>query len=284
MAKDDNLSKGNGAKERGVGFPYLSLPEAVKIIRDAGSYGKQHARSALASYAGHTTANSGPFKQKLAALKDWGFVTTSGDTVKLTETAMSIAYPSAPDEAVNVLMAAFRGCGIFWKIYQDSAKGIPLKPELIANGAVTAHRIGVSAKDKFIKSFVESAEAVGLAQRLPSGEIKMLAAAENVSPKDTDTKTGDDLNERHANSTTTGKSVPPAPTSPNLQLVVSQGWRDQRAGVVFEVRSSGPLSAASFTEIGSTVTAIEKLWKVLNTVDSTEGTDDGGQDDASKID
>ncbi len=176
-------TKAATSKGRGIGFPFLSLPEAVKIVRDAGSYGKQHSASALASYAGHATANSGPFKQKLAALREWGFITTSNGEVSLTDAAMHIAYPTAPDETAQVLMAAFRGCGIFWKTYEDTAKGIPLKPELIANGAVTRYQIGVGSKDRFMKSFLESAEAVGLAQRMPNGEIQLLTAAQATPSK-----------------------------------------------------------------------------------------------------
>lgn len=252
-ATEQNETKGV-VNERGTSFPYLSLPEAVKIIRDAGSYGRQHSRAAMASYAGHTTANSGPFKQKLAALKEWGFVTTAESQVSLTEAAMNIAYPNSPDSVIAVLLNAFRDCDIFWKIYSDTAKGIPLKPELLANNAVTTYRIGVIAKNKFIKSFVESAEAIGLAQRMPNGELKLLPSTESMETKGRDENL-EPLGPEHKS--------PSVPRKLELHPVVNQVWNSNQAVVIFEVRANGPLSAAAFTEIGKTVTAIEELWTTL---------------------
>jgi len=84
---------------RSASFPLLSLPQAVKIIKDAGTYGPRHSRTAIATYAGHSSANSGPFKQKLSALRDWGFISGNGDELELTELAMKIAPPQPPRKA-----------------------------------------------------------------------------------------------------------------------------------------------------------------------------------------
>jgi hypothetical protein len=259
MTEANQADRKEATKSPGATFPYLSLPESVKIIRDAGSYGKQHSLSALASYAGHTTANSGPFKQKLASLRQWAFVNTTNGTATLTGAAMGIAYPTSPDETAKILLAAFNGCRIFRKIYDDSAKGVPLRPELVANVAVTTHGVSVIAKDKFLKSFVESAEAVGLLQRMPNGEIKLLQET------DAQEKASQSTSTTEPPTTTTGtQSNTTEPTPPELKTFVSQPWQDDKFEIVFEIRSNNPLPVATFTQIGAAVGSIEKVWKVLH--------------------
>ncbi|HET9412038.1 MAG TPA: hypothetical protein VFO38_04265 [Candidatus Saccharimonadales bacterium] len=251
IAKDKQVTK-----ERGASFPHLSLPEAVKIIRDAGSYGKRHSLSALATYAGHSSYTSGPFKQKLAALREWGFITTNNGNAQLTDAAMTLVYPTDAQKPKDALRAAFQSCGLFWKIYEDSAKGIPLKPELLANSAVSTHRIGVSAKTRFLKSFVESAEAVELAQRLPSGEVKFIELSNSPVELDGPIEVEEDKNdELHV--------VVTGVKQDQLRPVVNQIWTDGNSEISLVIKSSRPLEAGSFESIGSIVTQIEMLWTKL---------------------
>ena len=42
-----------------TGFPIVPLPEAAKIIREAGKYGFEHSVSAFARFMGHSSTNSG---------------------------------------------------------------------------------------------------------------------------------------------------------------------------------------------------------------------------------
>src|SRR6185503_9990668 len=85
---------------RGTGFPAISLPEAVEIVEKAGAYGRQHSMNALANYAGHSTVNSGPFRRKLAALKDWGLVAKAGNGITITPLGMEIAHPTSPESVL----------------------------------------------------------------------------------------------------------------------------------------------------------------------------------------
>lgn len=248
-------------KAQGASFPSLSLPEAVKIIRDAGSYGKQHSLSALASYAGHTTADSGPFKQKLSSLRQWGFITTSNGTVTLTDAALGIAYPSNENDTTKILLGAFRGCRIFYKVYEQSAKGIPLKPELMANSAVTTYRVSISSKDRFVRSFIESAEAVGLLQRMPNGEFKLVqeSSAKADAPQDNDATPRQGIDEL-----VQPKADPPSAPRPGFRTILSQPWQDNDFEIIFEIRSSQQLPTSAFTQIGTTLEGIQKTWDALH--------------------
>jgi hypothetical protein len=268
---DDGQSRRNQAGSirgtRSAGFPALSLPEAVAIVKTAGNNGRKHAITAMAAYAGHTTPNSGPFRQKLAALKDWGFVTSTAEAVTLTEAGMGVALPSSPETALDIMRSAFQGCSIFWAIYTEAAKGVPLYPSSIGNVAVTAHGVAVRSKETFIKSFIDSAVVVGLAEKLPNGEVKLHAAG----MANTEATVADD----RALASVPQEAVPPATATRTAPLeplqselpVVNQVWKDERVRIVLKIDADAPLSATAFMQIGAVTTAIEALYEIVRAGD-----------------
>jgi hypothetical protein len=251
---DEETVKGT----RGAGFPALSLPDAVEIVRRAAAHGRQHALAAMATYAGHATSNSGPFRRKLAALKDWGLVTTTSSAVTITETGMGIVLPSSPDAALGLQMDAFQGCSIFWRFYTEGAKEVPLPAESISNTAVTAYGVGVGAKEIFTKSFIESAALVGLAEKLPNGAVKLLSIGPQRAIETAASTSGYD---------TEAQESGPEPTYPSQTQpaapVIRQVWSGEGTEIILEVHSRTPLTATAFMQMGSTVTAIEELWQML---------------------
>jgi hypothetical protein len=237
--------------KRGSGFPALSLPDAAEIIKRAGLHGRQHHLGAMASYAGHATANSGPFRRKLAALKDWGFVTTTPETVTITDAGMEVALPTTPEKTLNMLLDAFQGCNIFWKIYTEGAKDTPLYPGSIGNVAVTAHGVGAGAREAFVGSFIDSAVMVGLAEKLPNGEVKLIPTGK---PRPVKAKTDAEI--VHAD----GQRQTP---NPDVQPGIRQVWRNNGVEIIFEVRAREPLTPTAFMQVGEVVTAIETLREVI---------------------
>jgi len=262
MADKDMKADDEMAKARGTGFPAISLPEAAEIIKKAGAYGRQHSLSALATYAGHSTANSGPFRRKLAALKDWGLVAKAAGGVTITPTGMEIAHPTSTADVLDRQMDAFQKCSIFWKLYEDAAKGTPLNPDALGSAAINNYGVGVQSKDKFIKSFVDSALAVGLAERLPNGDITLAATGGNTTGLSTVIDA-----QPYANSQIS-ENKPQASydhndTDMGLPPIVQQEWTNGSATIRFEIRSAKPLPAAAFAQIGEAVTGIETLWEAV---------------------
>ncbi|MET0779449.1 MAG: hypothetical protein ABWY71_01305 [Candidatus Saccharimonadales bacterium] len=258
---------GDLRKARGTGFPAVSLPDAVAIIQTAGNNGRKHTITAMAAYAGHTTPNSGPFRQKLAALKDWGFLTTTAATVTLTDAGMGVALPSSPEAALDIVRTAFQACQIFRTVYDEAAKGVPLYPSSIGNVAVTAHGIGVRSKETFIKSFIDSAIAVGLAGKLPNGEVKLYAGVVSADAP---------ALENQVSAPVSPEPVPQVPavqqperlSAPETQTpVVNQVWKDGHIKVVLQVYSDTPLAATAFMQVGEVTTAIEVLYDIVRSGD-----------------
>lgn len=151
-------------KKRGIGFPQLSLREAVEAIIALGQHGADHTHDAAAAYLGHSTANSGAFRSKLASLRDWGLI-ARGDRsrVILSELARQLVL-EAPyhDQQRQLLLAAFESCRVFGMLYGDSAKNTPLEEQRLRNIVVMRHGVATDQADRFVTSFVESVVYAGL--------------------------------------------------------------------------------------------------------------------------
>ena len=78
------MEESNGAQSAGderrrrrkpaTGFPVLDLGKAASMLARASQHGWEHTVAEIAGYMGHATTNSGAFRAKLAALRDYGLV------------------------------------------------------------------------------------------------------------------------------------------------------------------------------------------------------------------
>lgn len=151
-------------KRRSVGFPQLPLRESIDAIVTIGQHGAKHSHDAAASYLGHSTANSGAFRTKLAALRDWGLLIRGDkDRVQLSELAQQLVL-EAPDhdDAKELLLAAFESCRVFGVLYNDSAKDTPLDVQRVRTTVVMRHGVASEQADKFVDSFIDSVAYAGL--------------------------------------------------------------------------------------------------------------------------
>lgn len=268
-AETTNEGKSPPSKARrkpGTGFPVVPLPEAAKIIREAGKYGFEHSVSAFARYMGHATTNSGAFRQRLAAFRDWKLIAGRGDTVVFTDTAKTIALPPDASSEREALQTAFMNCVVFASLYEGVTKGQPVDVQNL--GAKAVHELGISpsAVDRFASSFVDSAIAAGLAEA-DNGQVILL---EPGGTADATGAFGEEDTEPEANRPDASRGrvrvtqVPP---------VVHQEWTLPAGAVLFEVRLDRPLPAAVFAQVGTVVQEIEALAGRLHELVATDETD-----------
>lgn len=261
--------KGAPSKARrkpSTGFPVVPLPEAARILREAGKYGFEHSVSSFARYMGHSTTNSGAFRQRLAAFRDWKLIAGRGDTVVFTDTAKTIALPPNAQAEREALETAFMNCVVFASLYERVTKGQPVEAQGL--GAKAVHELGISpsAVDRFTTSFVDSAVASGLAE-LDNGQVILLE--------------GDAVDEggaEYADEDLDAGAPGPEPVRGRVRLtqappIVHQEWILPSGAVVFEVRLDRPLPAAVFAQVGSVVEQIEGLADRLRALVAVE-TDD----------
>lgn len=155
---------GRFPRRRGVGFPVVSLREAVAILQKAGQHGHEYPASAFARYLGHSTTNSGSFKRRLASFRDFGLIAGgTGNQVVLTDLGRRVAHPTDPTMEKQNLWQAFENCDVFVKIWENAAKGEPYGQVTLANLGV---QLGVApaSKNRFAESLSQSAVAAGFAE------------------------------------------------------------------------------------------------------------------------
>jgi hypothetical protein len=154
-------------RKRGIGFPVVDLNEAVSVLRRAGKHGSEHSISAFATYLGHSTPNSGSFKRRIAAFRDWKFIAgATGDRVVFTDLGRRVAYPADPVQVRRDIQEAFRNCELFMRVWDDSAKGVPLDLEALANLGVRELGVAPVSKERFARSLSLSAVVAGFAKQV----------------------------------------------------------------------------------------------------------------------
>src|SRR5262252_1063129 len=97
----------------------------------------------FAAYMGHQTTNSGAFRYKLAALRDYGLILRGNkERVILSELAERLVMASPePYMAKGLLFAAFEHCRVFERVYSDGAKNMPMDITRIRMNVVMRHGV-----------------------------------------------------------------------------------------------------------------------------------------------
>jgi hypothetical protein len=261
---------------RGTGFPGLALDEAVEAIKKAGQYGRTHSDAAFAGYLGHASANSGPFRSKMAALRDFNLIQRPKDgQVPITDLGHEIAHPTGDERAL--LQQAFFSAKAFAEIYNEAAMGQDLSLDLIANRAVTTLGVSPQNKSRFAESFRKSALFAGLGRAGAGDNTIRLTPPGSVpaapEPTNTNGKTGvtpEDPTEVSPPAAGTTSS-PPAPAPPSAPLgrppVIHQEWPVAGGRVVFEVSLDRTLPGTAFMTVGEVMQAVEKFVGTLAPVE-----------------
>ena len=253
-----------GARSTGAGYPTMSLVETSAALKKIGEYGQVHTLSSLAGHLGHTTTNSGPFRQKLAALREWGVISGKGDELTLTQIGAAIAFPVGDDSVA--MREAFFNAKVFAAVYAAVVKNRPLDVELIANTAVRNHRVAAKSKDEFVRSFVASAVAAGLAERPDATHVTLYPKPAEAGDRQGDAPEG---GPNHGETTRSGSG----PSSPGPQPVLRQVWQAGPAQVVLEIRSTRALAAGDFQRLGKVIAEIEQMVEAMTPVVAGDAAD-----------
>ncbi|MDE0134816.1 MAG: hypothetical protein OXM54_08260 [Acidimicrobiaceae bacterium] len=263
---DDNVDAKRPRRKRGTGFPVVSLSEAARILKEAGKYGFEHPTPAFASYMGHSTTNSGSFRQRLSAFRDWELITGRGDTLTMTEVARLIAMPTDAVAERRAMQQAFSHCDVFARLYDQTAKGQPLNRDRLGGRAV--HELGVTPANasKFIESFVESALAAELAELNDDGDVVLWGPENGAAGEAAANETPDPPPPSPADSPTRGQVAERSAAAPTVR----QLWPIDGGEIVFELSSDRALPAAVFAAIGDVVAQLETLASALSSEASTE--------------
>ena len=249
---------------RGVSFPTMDLAKVVEVIHKVGGHGADFPVSTFAQYCGHQTANSGPFRTKLAAFRDWSMVTTKDGRVLLTDLGKDVARSADPMADEVLLRRAFDACKIFKNFYDNQAKGIPIKREVLGRGAVFDLKVAAKSQERFVTTLVDSAVTVGLASTdTEAGTVTFNTGAAGAAGADVRQEPGATPPEMgHTRSDTSGGTGTmtdrPLNTS-NAPVLLRQVWPTATGEIVLAILSTTPLPASAFSLVGDVVQAADEL-------------------------
>lgn len=246
----------------------MSLAEAARILKEAGKYGFDHSTPMFASYMGHASTNSGAFRQRLAAFRDWKLIAGRGDSLSMTDIARKIALPPDAQTERQALREAFMNSPVFARLYEDMGKNQPLAQSNLGSKAVHDFGVAPASKDKFVQSFVDSAVAADLGELTDDGQV-ILRSISDDSNSDASESVEHDMVDGASPSDPVGRGAVPAPAARAQSAarqgtpVVHQVWAIDGGSIVFEIRTDKPLPATAFATVGEVVASLEHLAETL---------------------
>jgi hypothetical protein len=240
-----------------TGFPVIGLSDVSAVLTRAAQHGWEHTVTEIAGYLGHSTTNSGAFRVKLAALRDYGVVAGRGDQLEITDIGRTIAIPEHPDDRTAALQAAFMNT-VFGPLYEESGKGTPLSVDGLARRAVNRLGIAAVSQSTFADIFSKSAVEAGLAEVGGDGRLTLLARGDARS-------SGTEDNSSAVPSATESRSpMPGHAVAPKRKPVIDEVWAVGDDGeVTLTIRLARSMSSSDFVAIGGVVEQIERLVAVL---------------------
>lgn len=273
---DDDASKATKHPRRaaGVGFPSMPLGDSVSLIKKIASYGNTHTDAAVASFLGHSTSNSGPFRSKIAAMRDYGLIAGKSGELTVTPLALEIVHPGLDADPQASLRAAFGKCKLFVTVMDALPKDVELELSGLANTAMHNHGVAPQSKDAFALSFVKSGVLAGLVEELAESKVRIPShgAEAPAHTDDPELETTPHAAEVRGSTDVGGRSGPQRPAlSEPSNAVVNHSWTIDGGVVRFSVESIKTLPASAYGVIGAVIEAGDKLAEMLGASALTTG-------------
>jgi len=248
----------------GTGFPSMPLGEAVALTRKIATYGTTHTDAAVASFLGHSTANSGAFRSKVAALSYYGLLTTKNGEMTVSPLALEIVHPGLEADPDASLRAAFAKCKPFVNVLDSLPKDHPLEIAGLANTAFHNHGVAAQSKEAFTASFVASGTLAGLIEKIDDTHIRIPSGGATTSNDESG-----QIEEVAPELPVKNKSVR-TPSFEATNAVVNHTWPIEGGVVRFIVETSITLPATAYGLIGTVISEGDKLAEMLKPARVTE--------------
>ena len=245
---------------KGISFPTMALAKVVETIHKVGGNGADFAMTTFAQYCGHQTANSGPFRTKLAAFRDWSMVTTKDGRVLLTLLGKEVALSEDPMADERLLRRAFDSCTIFKGFYDDQVKDVPLKREVLGRGAVFSLKVAPRSQERFVTALVDSAVTAGLASTdAESGTVTFKAGVVGATLRQKAEEDAPEIGQVQTDTSRVTGSTQRPPTTSTAPVLLRQVWPTATGEIVLAIHSRAPLPASAFDLVGKVVKAAAEL-------------------------
>lgn len=157
----EKAGRGPGPKSA-TQYPYFDLDDSVATARavherGGGSCGRDLVAAAL----GYSTTKSGAFLTRIYAAKQFGLINIDGDTLSITDRAISILHPVMETDAAVARRDAFLSVPLFQKVY-EKFRGSALPPEIgLQNLLKTEYKIVEDRIKPALRVMLDSAQQAG---------------------------------------------------------------------------------------------------------------------------
>jgi hypothetical protein len=212
-------------KKKNVGYgvrpPYLTLKQAVEIIKriydNAGADLSEDSLSGILE----NSVGSSSFSLKLMALKSFGLVEQEkrGALVKLTQLACDIAAPPEPAIRAMAKKEAFLHIENYSKLHQLWAGRILPTGEFFLNTLRERCKIPSGLTQRWKDSFIESALEAALLQQRADGKMQVRSEPIIEGAETSEAESGEEsMNSATANDTRARARTEPTPPPQTLSL------------------------------------------------------------------
>ena len=159
----------------GVKVPILSFDESIAILEQAGNtIGYEGALDDLSRKAGNTPTSS-IFTKKLAALKNYGLITVTGDKFYITELGQRIVNPTSPEQRAEALLESFLKIEVHRAIYEKYKGKLLPESTFLSNFINKELDIPYELKKDWADYFIAAADYAGILHKRDSGNYQVMA-------------------------------------------------------------------------------------------------------------
>lgn len=153
-------------REKSALYPAVTILTCLDFIRLIDSFGgKSVAYASIANGMGLTSITTKSFLTRISAAKQYGFITTSKNTVQLTEAARHFLYPSTGEnERQKLLVDSFSKPPLYGKLLERFKDKVLPQKEQLSNILLNEYHIIKQVKDNAATCFIDSASYVGILQ------------------------------------------------------------------------------------------------------------------------
>ena len=153
-----------------IAFPYDDLNEAIMVARAVHDHGGQCTSDQVAPRLGYSGVDNGSFRSRISTARHFGLVTTSKDTLAITNLGREIVDPTTEARA---RAAAFLRVPLYDRVYSEH-KGYTLPPAAGLELKFAEYGVAPKQKERARQAFQRSAEQAGYFQQ---GKDRLVAPA-----------------------------------------------------------------------------------------------------------
>ena len=149
-------------REKSALYPAVTWQDCIEFIKKVDRLKqKTVAYQAVAELYGLNSITTKSFTQRVGTAKQFGLITTSSSTIKLTDTARKILYPVS-DDIKAIALDCFKLPPLYSSLINEfDGKQMP-NPTMLANLLMNNYKISKSAKDLAAKVFLDTCEQLEL--------------------------------------------------------------------------------------------------------------------------